>query len=724
MKGIKLMTMPRRLSFAQHMGICASLALGVALVPGTRLHAQSFTIEQIMSSPFPSELTAAAQGSTIAWVFNDKGAQNVWIASGPSFMPRQVTHYEGDNGQPIASLRVTPDGGAVVYARGTELNRVGRAANATHLPIQPKQQVWMAEVTGGEPRLLGDMGCPFEGCEDIQISPDGKWAVWVGKQQLWIAPLSTSSAATRLTNIRGTLSSEQWSPDGNRIAAVVDRGDHALTVILDVSDGKLQSEHYVAPSVDRDLSPQWSPDGRHIAFLRIHGVQQHRPLVPQYPNPFSLSVADTQTYALQPIWKSGPTMRDSLPLFGPDQLRFAAGDRIVFGSEQDGYDHLYSIADTGGTATLLTPGKFDVMDVSLSADKRSVLFSSNQNDIDRRHIWRADVAGGAPQQALATGKTIEWTPVETGDSQTVACLGSTAITPALVYVLKGGQRSLITKHALPADFPSAQLVVPKQVIFKSADGYTIHGQLFQPRGQTKPGPALIYTHGGPIRQMMLGFHPLDYYHYGYAENQYLTSLGFTVLSVNYRLGTMYGHDFRVPPNSVWRGASEYQDVVAGARYLQSLPTVDPHRIGLWGGSYGGFLTAMGLARNSDIFAAGVDYHGVHDWSAFLPDWEEGAGSAPDLQAARKLAWDSSPDSSVAKWKSPVLLIQGDDDRNVPFSQMVTLVQLLRANHVPFEQIVYPDETHDFMLWKDFINSYQATAQFFQKHLTQPQMATH
>lgn len=695
---------------------CAALSVA-ALAWTTPLFAQSFTIEQVMSSPFPSELTAAAHGSTIAWVFNKEGAQNVWVAAGPDFTPHQVTHYVGDNGQPIASLRLTPDGNAVVYARGSELNGVGRSANATHLPVQPKQQVWTAENSGGQPRLLGTMGCPFEGCEDIQISPDGHWAVWVGKQQLWIAPLSTPGAASQLTNIRGTLSSEQWSPDGKHLVVVVDRGDHDLTAILDVSEGKLQAVHYVAPSVDRDLSPQWSPNGEHIAFLRIHGVQQHRPLIPVYPNPYSLWVADTQTYSAKPIWKSGDAMRDSLPLFAPNQLLYAANHRIVYGSEQSGYDRLYSISDAGGTPTLLTPGKkFVVMDVFLSADKRSVLFSSNQNDVDRRHIWQVAVEGVAPQHALATGKTIEWTPVETGDGKTVACLGSTAIMPALVYKLASGRRELITKHALPADFPTAQLVAPKQVIFKSADGYTIHGQLFQPRGQTKPGPALIYTHGGPIRQMMLGFHPIDYYHYGYAENQYLVSLGFTVLSVNYRLGIMYGHDFRVPPHSVWRGASEYQDVVAGARYLQSLPTVDPNRIGLWGGSYGGFLTAMGLARNSDIFKVGVDYHGVHDWSAFLPDWEESANTAPDLQAARKLAWDSSPDSSVDKWKSPVLLIQGDDDRNVPFSQMVTLVQMLRAHHVPFEQIVYPDETHDFMLWKTFIESYKATAIYFQQHL--------
>jgi dipeptidyl aminopeptidase/acylaminoacyl peptidase len=179
---------------------------------------------------------------------------------------------------------------------------------------------------------------------------------------------------------------------------------------------------------------------------------------------------------------------------------------------------------------------------------------------------------------------------------------------------------------------------------------------------------------------------------------------------------MYGHDFREPPNGGWRGSAEYNDVLAGALYLQGLSNVDPKRIGLWGGSYGGLLTALGLARNSDIFAAGVDFHGVHDWSDFLPSWEQGAGSAPDLKDAEKLAFSSSPNASIATWKSPVLLIQGDDDRNVPFSQMVSLVEKLRAQNVPFEEIVYPDEIHDFLLWKDFVRSYSATAAFFQRHL--------
>ncbi|HZP16404.1 MAG TPA: prolyl oligopeptidase family serine peptidase, partial [Terriglobales bacterium] len=380
-----------------------------------------------------------------------------------------------------------------------------------------------------------------------------------------------------------------------------------------------------------------------------------------------------------------------------------------------GWNHLYSIATSGGAAVLLTPGQFEVEDVSFSPDLKSILFSSNQNDVDRRHLWRVSLPDGKPQP-LTQGETIEWTPVETGQGNYVVCLGSTATSPAMPYRLGTKGREMLAASELPKDFPSSQLVTPKQVIFRSEDGLEIHGQLFVPQGRTAAGPALIFMHGGPIRQMMLGFHYMDYYHNAYAMNQYLASQGYVVLSVNYRLGIMYGRAFREADNTVWRGAAEYKDIVAGAKYLQSLPIVDQKKIGLWGGSYGGFLTAMGLARNSDIFAAGVDLHGVHDWSVFLPQWDSHVPNAPDLKEAQQLAFESSPNASIAKWKSPVLLIQGDDDRNVPFEQTVDLVQRLREQHVPMEQLVFPDEIHGFLMHKSWIRAYGATTDFFDRVL--------
>jgi dipeptidyl aminopeptidase/acylaminoacyl peptidase len=282
------------------------------------------------------------------------------------------------------------------------------------------------------------------------------------------------------------------------------------------------------------------------------------------------------------------------------------------------------------------------------------------------------------------------------------------------YYLTASGRQMIAASALPKDFPSEQLVEPQTVTFKSEDGLEIHGQLFVPRNHAASAPAVIYVHGGPPRQMMPGFHYSYYYHNAYAQNQYLASQGYVVLSVNYRLGIMYGRAFREPANAGWRGSSEYKDVLAGARYLQGLPYVDRKRIGIWGGSYGGLLTALALARNSDIFAAGVDSHGVHDWSALLP--RRGADDASDAKEALKLAFDSSPVASVATWKSPVLFMHGDDDRNVPFSQTTDLIQRLRRQNVEIEQIVFPDEIHDFLLWRTWVRGYKAGAEFFDRKL--------
>jgi dipeptidyl aminopeptidase/acylaminoacyl peptidase len=149
--------------------------------------------------------------------------------------------------------------------------------------------------------------------------------------------------------------------------------------------------------------------------------------------------------------------------------------------------------------------------------------------------------------------------------------------------------------------------------------------------------------------------------------------------------------------------------------MRNRSDVDPHRIGLWGGSYGGYLTAMGLSRASDLFTAGVDMHGVHDWNLvirnFVPAYDPQA--KPD---AARLAFESSPLASIKTWRSPVLLIHGDDDRNVPFSETVHLVEALRNQGVEFEQLIFPDEIHDFLRHEDWLRAYHASVDFLDRHL--------
>ncbi len=204
--------------------------------------------------------------------------------------------------------------------------------------------------------------------------------------------------------------------------------------------------------------------------------------------------------------------------------------------------------------------------------------------------------------------------------------------------------------------------------------------------------------------MFLGYHDRIFYHWAYGMNQYFANKGYVVLSVNYRSGIGYGKEFRNAPEVGRRGNAEYRDILAAGLYLQGRDDVDPSRVGLWGLSYGGILTAQGLARNSDVFAAGVDIAGVHQWGTTL-DPEDTAFSASSI-------------SEVDKWTSPVLLVHGDDDRNVAFSQTVGLVQALRANDVYFELIVFPDEVHDFLVFDKWLLTFDAMEDFLRRFLAE------
>ena len=372
----------------------------------------------------------------------------------------------------------------------------------------------------------------------------------------------------------------------------------------------------------------------------------------------------------------------------------------------------------GGKASLLTPGDFEVETVALTEDRKEALFSSNQNDIDRRHVWRVSVAAG-PAKAVTSGEGLEWAaaPLTNG----IAFLRSEAKRPARAAIQIGGAIRDLAPDSIPADFPADSLVTPQQVIYTASDGMPIHGQLFLPP-DGRPGqkhPALVFMHGGSRRQMLLGWHYMDYYNNAYGMNQYLASQGYVVLSINYRSGIGYGLNFREAINYGPSGASEYHDVEGAGLYLKSRPDVDPAHIGLWGGSYGGYLTALGLARGSDLFAAGVDFHGVHDWTVR----NAANAAAPDSpvndaarQEAARVAFTSSPMASVRTWRSPVLLIHGDDDRNVNFSETVSLAAALRQQGVYFEQLILPDEIHGFLRHQSWLKGYRAAADFFKRKL--------
>lgn len=668
--------------------------------------AAPLAIPDLLAAPFPEQLRAAPAGGAVAWVANDRGVANIWVAEPPGYQARQLTSYRHDDGAAIGQLDFTRDGKSLIYSRRPEPDGSDPGPSPLTAALGVRPVIWQVSLAGDTPKKLTNGGFPL-------VSPNGREIVFFRGEEAWTKALDKKGDEQRLFEARGSTRTVRFAPDGSAFAFVSERDRHSF---VGVYDAKVRGVRWLDPSVDTDDAPIWSPDGTEVAFLRLPARTEALPFfADREGEPWSIRAVEVATGKARTLFRAlpgrGSVYRETA---SPEQLAWLADGRVVFPWERDGWLHLYAIEATApGEPRLLTPGAFEVEQVTPAADRRSLLVASNQGDIDRRHLWRVRV-GEAPA-ALTTGEGIEWSPAETADGAAIALLRSDARHPARPALLRGGTLTDLTTE--PAGFPSAELVVPQAVIVPAADGLPLHGQLFLPK-DLAPGehrPAVAFFHGGSQRQMLLGWHYLDYYHKAYALNQALASRGYVVLSVNYRSGIGYGLEFREAQNYGAEGGSELADVLGTGLYLRGRGDVDPARIGLWGGSYGGYLTAMGLAHASDLFAAGVDLHGVTDWNVVVKNFAPTYERLADPERTRK-AVAASPIAAMAGWRSPVLLIHGDDDRNVPFSESVDLAIALRKQGVPFEQLIFPDDVHDFLLHTNWIRAYEAALDFFARKL--------
>jgi dipeptidyl aminopeptidase/acylaminoacyl peptidase len=685
-----------------------------------------YTLDQLLSYSFPTALVAAPAGERVAWLANDRGVRNVWVAEAPAWQPRQLTPYDRDDGRDLSALQFLADGRRLIYLRGHGTNMDGEVANPTSDPAGAARELWLVDVRGGEPVRLA-------GAVNAVVAPTGARMAWVSGRDVMLLDLdaAATTAATqdggapaapepeRLFTVRSSVGSVEWSPDGGRIAFISNRDGRAILGVYDLRAAEIT---WLTNSVDRDMMPRWSPDGSRIAFIRnvvgrpgwsVWSVDARAGIT---PDEHARELWRSPARATEP----GGSIAYPRAITGSYDMMYGDGWIVVPG-EWSGFQRLYAIPEAGGEARELTPGRGIVENASLSPDGQWVWISTNTQGIDHRQLGRVRLGDGRTEW-VERGDVVAWNPAPFADGRGVAYLRATHAAPASVYRRALDANAGVRVSALHPEFPLARMVEPEPVVYETEDGWTIHAQLFLPPGLAagERVPGVLFLHGGSRRQMLLGWHYGEYYHFTYAFNQYLASQGYAVLSVNFRSGIGYGAAFRNAPNYGRSGASEYQDVLDGARWLQRHPAVDPERIGLWGGSYGGYLTALGLARNSDVFRAGVDIHGVHDWNE-QTSWygrrETSPPQTPQAERARETAFRASPVADMATWTSPVLIVHADDDRNVPFEASIDLVRRLRQKgDVHFEELYFVDDVHGFLRFANWREIFVRSADFFDRKL--------
>ncbi len=657
-------------------------------------------LEALLATPLVYQPVAAADGRSLAFVAREARTRAIYfLRVGESAKP--LVRYPDDDGQDLTQVALSPDGSLLSFVRGGPPNSKGEVANPRSLATPPLRQVWLLDTAGGAaPRPVGIGHAP-------QFSPDGARLIWITERGVVSAPLlrkdghrSDVGAAEIL--LAGPLFALSFSPDGNKVA-------YERSSFVEVFDLKSRDTWAVAKPADAvDIDPNWSPDGESIALRRLVGPQPptENGYAGEYvaKEPWAIQVASVATHQVREVWRADAGMGSTYYDLDQDptdtgaqvrQLFWSDGNDIAFTWERDGWRHLYAVSAQGGQPRLLTPGEGEVETAALSLDRKTLVYSTNIGDPYRRHIAAVAISGGAPK-SVTQGPTSQWTPVPLAAGIAYIDAGW-AMPPAVVLQDLQGVTRGAGGPAVPNAYPSSQMVKPQPVSFPGVDRQMAYGQLFVP---AKPsGCGVVFVHGGITRQMLLGFHYMDAYSNLYELNQYFSTQGCAVLSVEYRSSIMRGYAFRNAPGWGNGGASEYKDVLGGANYLKSRGDLKIDKIGIYGLSWGGYLTAQALARNSDVFKVGFDMAGVHGFPG--------------------ATFKYSPLAFVGQWRSPVYIVAGDDDRNVDFNQSIALLQALRSktDTVEIAEKVIPNEIHDLSLtFEDLVDVYFEGSEFMLNHL--------
>jgi dipeptidyl aminopeptidase/acylaminoacyl peptidase len=392
--------------------------------------------------------------------------------------------------------------------------------------------------------------------------------------------------------------------------------------------------------------------------------------------------------------------------------------RVYFQSERDGFSHLYIVSIDGGEPIQLTSGKFEISDVSISEDKTKFYFTSSEGSFFERNLYSMPLNGGARTKLTTMAGNNDATV--SPDESKLAIVRSFANKPPELYIApnKPGTTEAEIKEitSSPTDeWRSHNWIVPPIVEIKARDGATVYGRLYKPANYKQGGPAVVFVHGAGYLQNVHNWWSTDYSEYMF--HHLLVEKGYAVLDIDYRASSGYGRDWRT---GIYRfmGGKDLTDHVDAAKYLVDEHGVDSRRIGIYGGSYGGFITLMAMFTTPDVFAAGAALRPVTDWAHYNNGYTGNILNLPqnDPEAYRK----SSPIYHAAGLKGALLISHGMVDVNVHYQDSVRLAQrLIELRKEDWELASYPVEDHGYVQPTSWADQYKRIFKLFETNLKRP-----
>ena len=461
-----------------------------------------------------------------------------------------------------------------------------------------------------------------------------------------------------------------------------------------------------ADSARRQLysfGPYWSGDGRYAVLEIRTRDNKDRWMVRLEAESGDLSVLDRQH---DEAWIAGP----GISWFGGASTGGWLPDNrgYYFQSEATGYSHLYTVDIASGAIAQLTQGEFEVFDPQLSQDGQRWTFSSSQASPHTRHFYEMPAVGGAPVQL--TNMEGRNDAVINPDGAIIALRHSFTTRPPEIFLQRAqGEPERIT-HSQTEQWLAYDWRVPKTIRFEASDGAMAPAHVFEPAQSN--GAAVLFVHGAGYLQNV--HHWWSSYSREYMFHNLLTDLGYTVMQVDFRASAGYGRDWRT---AIYRhmGGRDLQDYVDASQYLTRTYGIDPERIGIYGGSYGGFITLMALFTEPDFFGAGAALRSVTDWAHYNHAYTSNILNTPETDS---LAYArSSPINFAEGLEDPLLMPHGMVDLNVQFQDIVRLAQrLIELGKEDWELAVYPVEGHGFREPSSWTDEYRRILKLFEEHL--------